>query len=470
MYLDQPGLMGLWSRAKAVFAPKKHTHQASEVSGVIADGTEMMTTNPFSPFPNLYISKIDNAFYAADKRFSVVGEITAPDGTVSESNDCSALFDGDYETSFRVEDRHKLVVRMTFPNEWGKTFPGYPYGNIIVSFYYNDRPKSVSMRVYNSYEPQGVGWHDLSGADISTSAIRTAWSFRNPYYRVQQFELTVVGDGGGSDKITMISQVEMHLDRPSPERNPVVGKYSKERLYYPLTAPSFIGGLQGNADTATEIKAQAGVNASLEKLPVWTATPTDTTQLVRRDTGNTATYGRVTFLTVWNYIKGKADTLYAPKKHTHQASDITGLPSSGGVTPADYVVAQGICDFWRWRMWSSGVAECWGCTGETNDDVSNEWEYLYEGTAWYNGFPGNTSVSSALLFSVKIDGKTYSKLFRSTPDFCSCSFIPTGGTGISGIEIGGGLSAMRTPTVYLLRPAAATVTGCYSYHAKGRWK
>lgn len=37
MYLDQPGLMGLWDRMKAVFAPKKHTHQASDVSGVVAD-------------------------------------------------------------------------------------------------------------------------------------------------------------------------------------------------------------------------------------------------------------------------------------------------------------------------------------------------------------------------------------------------------------------------------------------------
>lgn len=37
MYLDQPGLMELWDRIKAVFAPKSHTHQASDVSGVVAD-------------------------------------------------------------------------------------------------------------------------------------------------------------------------------------------------------------------------------------------------------------------------------------------------------------------------------------------------------------------------------------------------------------------------------------------------
>ena len=40
MYLDQPGLMGLWSRAKAVFAPKSHTHQASDITGLSANAAD----------------------------------------------------------------------------------------------------------------------------------------------------------------------------------------------------------------------------------------------------------------------------------------------------------------------------------------------------------------------------------------------------------------------------------------------
>lgn len=488
MYLDQPGLMGLWDRMKAVFAPKSHTHRASDVSGVIQNGAELMTTNPFSPLPNLYISKIDNAFYAADKRFAVTGEITAPDGTVSQYP-CETLFDGDYESWYRLRDGHKLVVRMTFPNEWDEKFPGYPYGNIIVSIYNNCKPKSIGMRVYNSWESQGVGWHDLPSRETSTAWDKTAWSFRNIYYGAQQFELTVVGDGNNNDEATMITQVEMHLDRPYSGRNPFLSKYAAEELYYPLTAPKFIGAVQGNADTATEIKAQAGVSASLEKLPTWTATPTDSTQLVRRDTDDKAAYGRVTFLTVWNYIKGKADALFAPKA----SPAFTGNPTAptpsfgdsskslattefvanaitGASAPTDYIVAQGTCDFWTWRMWASGVAECWGSTGETYENVTSEWGYIYEGSAHSNGFPGNTSESSALAFSVKLDGVTYTRLFKNVPEFCSCSFNPTGGAGISGIEIGGGLSALSTPTVYLLRPTSARVDGHYSYYAKGRWK
>lgn len=51
---------------------------------------------------------------------------------------------------------------------------------------------------------------------------------------------------------------------------------------------------------------------SLANLPTWTATPTDSTYLVRRDTGGAASYGQVTFLTVWNYISGKITSTDAP--------------------------------------------------------------------------------------------------------------------------------------------------------------
>lgn len=68
-----------------------------------------------------------------------------------------------------------------------------------------------------------------------------------------------------------------------------------------------------------------GVSASLEKLPQWSAIPTDSTQLVRRDTNGKAEYGRVTFRTVWAYIRGKADAVYAAMSHTHSASQVSGL-------------------------------------------------------------------------------------------------------------------------------------------------
>ena len=91
----------------------------------------------------------------------------------------------------------------------------------------------------------------------------------------------------------------------------------------------------------------SGVSAALEKLPTWVATPTDSTQLVRRDTNGTAEYGRVTFRTVWNYIKGKADAVYAAVSHRHSAFDVEFSPSSayrGGVDPVHAgFMGQGRC-------------------------------------------------------------------------------------------------------------------------------
>nr|DAP41712.1 MAG TPA: Dec protein, OB-Fold, Decoration, VIRAL PROTEIN [Caudoviricetes sp.] len=43
MYLDQPGLMALWSRAKAVFAGKSHTHDISTLSGTAKSAEKLST-------------------------------------------------------------------------------------------------------------------------------------------------------------------------------------------------------------------------------------------------------------------------------------------------------------------------------------------------------------------------------------------------------------------------------------------
>lgn len=64
--------------------------------------------------------------------------------------------------------------------------------------------------------------------------------------------------------------------------------------------------------------ANDAANALLSGLPSWAADPTDSVRLIRRDTGGTASFGQVTFATVWNYIKGKI-------------SSVLGLSESNGV-------------------------------------------------------------------------------------------------------------------------------------------
>lgn len=135
---------------------------------------------------------------------------------------------------------------------------------------------------------------------------------------------------------------------------------------------------------------------------------------------------------------------------------------------SDFVVAEGKCDFWTYRMWNSGIAECWGQTSETTVSVTSEWGWVYDsGTGHTNGFPGNTTASPALKFNVKIGGKKYTKLFTSV-EHCDCSFISSDNA--CSIEIGSGLTNLQTPQVFLLRATSSDVTGKFSYHAIGRWK
>lgn len=218
----------------------------------IKSGDELMTTNPSTPGSTLYISKIDNALYAADKRFNVSGKMISDDGAETELSawNLAAPFAGDYEKQVRIQPGSTMVMRIRFDNQYNGQFPGYPYGYIIVSFYFDLGPKSVTVRAYNAYEPQGTGWKALDGEKMSSSSYRMAWRFRNKYYGIQEFEVTIEGAASGSAGRTSLSQIEMHLDRPYSGRNPFLSKYAAEELYYPLTAPKFIGDLQGTADAA----------------------------------------------------------------------------------------------------------------------------------------------------------------------------------------------------------------------------
>lgn len=555
MYLDQPGLLRLWDRMKAVFAPKSHTHDyagSSSPGGAAASAAKLSTprnivlrdavdsiAQPFDGSKNVSIPVYSLKESYLDWGGKSIAGLVSPIGcalSAEHSANRLAFIDGGAVSIEYSSDGGATWTDYGFSaNYKSQLFTksvGIPIGRTVSSEEYTassatrvtisaegkvyTKPRKMLMNIstsstlsltvetrtgedgaawkeYGTYTISGwTGWNDIP------LVLLTFGGMPSQTTNIKHLRLTIRATRVGSNKKEcQLLAIRLFGDTDWLSASSASGKgpmSSTGHLYdfdmaanatFPagVKASSFTGQLNGS------IATKDGVNASLEKLPTWTATPTDSTQLVRRDTANTATYGRVTFLTVWNYIKGKADALYAPKS----SPAFTGNPTAptpsfgdsskslattefvanaitGASAPTDYIVAQGKCDFWTWRMWKSGVAECWGSTGATYEDVTSEWGYLYEGSAHSNGFPGNTSESPALAFSVKLDGVTYTRLFKNVPEFCSCSFNPTGGAGISGIEIGGGLSAMKTPTVYLLRPTSASVEGHYSYHAKGRWR
>lgn len=112
-----------------------------------------------------------------------------------------------------------------------------------------------------------------------------------------------------------------------------------------VTADKFIGALQGNADTATsattlsqtlavskggtgQTTAKAAAWALLDALPAFTADPTDTTKLIRRDTGGSSQYGQITFLTVWNYIKSKISSVLGLTSSQYDGNAATATNAS----------------------------------------------------------------------------------------------------------------------------------------------
>lgn len=199
----------------------------------------IMSTNPFAePVTEhgasaLYIPKIDNALYCADKRFSITVS-----GDYKSFTGRRYLFDGSYDgETLQVENDKTVVITIDFSELSSQKFPGYPYGFIYVTFYYVCKPKSITGRVYNNYTPQGVGWKQISFQNCFGGVYRA----ENTYYGLQTIEITVTGDGSNSYGHTSISEIDMHLTRPSPSITPFLSKYDAQTLYYDLTAPKFIG-------------------------------------------------------------------------------------------------------------------------------------------------------------------------------------------------------------------------------------
>lgn len=82
------------------------------------------------------------------------------------------------------------------------------------------------------------------------------------------------------------------------------------------------GGTGANSAKAAQHNLLSGMNSA-------TDTPTDSSKLVfayDASTGNNGAIFKRPLSSLWSWIKGKADSIYAAVNHTHAMSDITGLP------------------------------------------------------------------------------------------------------------------------------------------------
>ena len=177
-------------------------------------------------------------------------------------------------------------------NKDGETLPDSVTARITVL----QSDYTGELRVYFKINGQSVDWYIATTTATNFVAWRTLKLFG--YGSVNDIELAGVND------------VSDLTENNATYKTPLVAASSTGTG--DSSTPVYVDS-NGRLVSCNEMLHKSGSNATsgcanalLSALPDnWTATPTDTTKLIRRDTNGIASFGQITFLTVWNYIKTK---------------------------------------------------------------------------------------------------------------------------------------------------------------------
>jgi hypothetical protein len=224
----------------------------SPVTDFFKHGSVVMNTNAFGG-RKLFINSINNALFRAESRWVVTGNLflTADDSLVGAISAASlaTLFDGSYDTYLTVPVGNYAVINISFSTESGGNYPGYPYGYLYISHYfdrYSSSTRTSTLSVYCNYAPHGIGWHTTSFGGFFSGTNQKIDSARQSKYDVSQFELKIYApDSGASAQIT---QVDLNLDRPGSNEMPVVDKFKPNKLYAKLSTETLTPRVAGTYD------------------------------------------------------------------------------------------------------------------------------------------------------------------------------------------------------------------------------
>lgn len=332
------------------------TGNFSDLNGtgsVVKDGAILMPTNPFGG-RSIYINSLNNAFASADKKYYVTvtehyktsGGVTYPyadtskaitdddyyvDGPIARTLTASAhnLFDGSYETGLsaaKTGDTY-LKIRIMFgsndsPSGSSSYFPGYPYGEYYLSFYYNNTPNVLPQcRVYNQYPAHTKGWHLYTGAMFTGTLGSTnniiKFTDSNDYQRTC-VDFIVYGNET-SGRVVQVSEIDYKLSRPDLSRDgSTVTKYGDQKLYFPFRWYS-------NPTTQTvEINSDGTITAKKFKLESSTA-------IAPANGQNVAVYTSNGFERTTSTFDGSTTTKFLSQKGTFEAQVQTDWNASSGV-------------------------------------------------------------------------------------------------------------------------------------------
>jgi hypothetical protein len=224
----------------------------SPITDFFKHGSVVMNTNPFGG-RKLFINSINNALFRAETRWVVTGNLflTADDSLISaiSPTELAKLFDGTSESFLTVPVGNYAVINISFSTEPAGLYPNYPYGTFYLSYYNNGYPSGTSastVSVYSTYAPHGIGWHSANfGTFFSGTNQKIDSAYLNKY-GISQVELKIYAPDSGI--ATMLSQLDLDLDRPSVNEMPLVDKFRANKLYAKLSTETLTPRVAGTYD------------------------------------------------------------------------------------------------------------------------------------------------------------------------------------------------------------------------------
>lgn len=314
-------------------------------------------TNPFGG-KHLYINSISDAMFSMDKRYYVTatthkivdngveyprikeGAVETDDVYYEDSPVLGALtdsqirsfFNGHYDSGFAIGDGKYLKIHIQFSNEanWspstGGYFPGYPYGDYFLSFYYNRVPESAQWRCYNRYttNPQTAGWKKgnfgyFEGTASSVASVILKGTDNSNYQR-SCIEIIVFARDGVN---TMLTQIDWRLSRPTlADHFPLFTNFAAQKSYVNWE-------FRQKASSSPVIK----IDVDNEKIVSKNLELTNALRVSYGGTGKSS-------VTSGNYLVGNGTSALTEKTPKDAGSDVLKSldTDNGDVVDGDYIV------------------------------------------------------------------------------------------------------------------------------------
>ena len=134
---------------------------------------------------------------------------------------------------------------------------------------------------------------------------------------------------------------------------------------------------------------QAGVDALLNKLQAGTDAIKDDTDIITEHINGGNTFTRRPASKIWEWIKGKADAIYAAKSHTHPLSQVSDLHADWDAklkaTPASFVT--------RWPAWGEVTGKPTTFTPASHTHTASQVTGLTASRALISDSEGKVAVS-----------------------------------------------------------------------------